>query len=82
MTMPEMARALRVSETLARQSLRRYGLSLIPAERLREEYIERQATLEEIADQVHCSVRMIHKYMIKAGIPRRARGPQRNQGPR
>ncbi len=76
-TAPEIAVELGVDHELVRRSLRRHRLPLVSDGWLWERYIDGERTTTEMGEEAACHPTMIHRYLLRAGIPVRSRGRRR-----
>lgn len=74
LTVPQIARSLQLDVGLVRQSLRRHHLPLVGDDWLRNRYLEAGLTVDEMGAEAGCHGTMIHRYLLRAGIPVRPRG--------
>ncbi len=77
LTSPEIAAELGVDHDLVRRSLRRHHLPLVSDGWLWERYIDAERTTAEMGEEAACHWTMIHRYLLRAGIPVRSRGRRR-----
>lgn len=76
MTPAQIAASLVVDEDMVRRCLRRHFLPMVSDDWLRKRYLESGHTTTEISAEIGCSAMIVHRYLRRAAIPTRPRGPR------